>query len=163
MAHPGSQLFTFSTGFSTTFVKKAGFSHIVFHFFHRVFNNSLESVLYLLYFFLPKPQKPKRKKGLFSFFPKESTALKFTFCKFSFCLCFSFSPLEFHPHSFPQSDPRKTALWKTVEKPGFPQKKPSSGTDSVLEKGIKKITSYCEKPALRSGNKGSGCRHPRWW
>ena len=25
------------------------------------------------------------------------------------------------------------------------------------------FTSYCGTPAVRSGNRGSGCRRPRWW
>ncbi len=35
-----NELFTFSTGFSTVFVKKGRVFHEVFHFFHRVFHNN---------------------------------------------------------------------------------------------------------------------------
>ena len=40
------ELFTFSTGFSTDFVKKGPVSHEVFHFFHRVFHMEIQFRLY---------------------------------------------------------------------------------------------------------------------
>ena len=40
------ELFTFSTGFSTDFVKKGPVSHEVFHFFHRVFHMEIWFCLY---------------------------------------------------------------------------------------------------------------------
>ena len=110
---------TFSTGFSTDFVKRSGVSHSVFHFFHRVFHRKLSFGLYTMYSKTGKEGKSGEKRGHRAFFEKKVEAENLFSAAFR-AWGKSASPLwNFWRRSFPQTLSGKNHVWKTVGNPGF--------------------------------------------
>ena len=180
-------LSTFSTAFSTEFVKKRGSfprcfplfppsfpQKIEFWVIHDVFQNGKRGKIWRekgsKSLFLKRKSRPKIYFLAFSmegfgekcrrifFFPKESRGLFFSFFT-GFPLGYSaFSPLESEPLSFPHPAMYKTAVLKTVKKrTGAAAAKPQRHPFS------ERFTSYSGTRAARSGSRGSSCTHRRWW
>lgn len=153
-------LSTFSTAFSTEFVKKRGSFPRCFPLFPPSFPQArglifIRDVFPCIFHggFWGEMQEnflfSKRKSRSFLFFSF------FT----GFPLGYSaFSPLESEPLSFPHPAMYKTAVLKTVKKrtgaaAAKPQRHPFS----------ERFTSYSGTRAARSGSRGSSCTHRRWW
>ncbi len=161
-----NELFTFSTGFSTVFVKKKRSFQRCFPPFPHSFPHPVEES--------PYTSRNGRRRilevsglkcGHSAFYKKESR--RFFFCFYSLLRLTGllFSIWNFAPGSFPQTAGEKNPVWKTDTNSGFPHCFSSKKCRAVCRlSGIALFfTSYCGTPAVRSGNRGSDCRRPRWW
>ena len=162
-------LSTFSTGFSTEIVKKAPVFPRCFplfplsfplfqsaHFIHGVFPEKFQVTL-------------RGEKRAFLLFSERKSNPKIYFLQQRPEPVFRVLPagMQFVP-VFNIAFCSKLPCGKPPEIPGFPQKMPPqlparNRLRRHLHPGKKGVTSCCGTPAVRSGNTGSGCRHPRWW
>lgn len=153
-------LSTFSTVFSTEFVKKRGsfprcfplfppsfpqVRRLIFirDVFPCIFHGGFWGEMQENFLFSKRKSRPFLFFSFFTGFPPSHSA---------------FSPLESEPLSFPHPAMYKTAVLKTVKKrtgaaAAKPQRHPFS----------ERFTSYPGTRAARSGSRGSSCTHRRWW
>ena len=157
-----NELFTFSTGFSTVFVKKRRsfqrcFPPFPHSFPHPVEERPIQAVMDAAAFW----KFVGKNVGILPFIKKKVEGFSFVFTVYS-GLRVCFSPIwNLTPGSFPQTAGEKNPVWKTDTNGGFPHKKCRA---VCRPSGIAFFfTSYCGTPAVRSGNRGSGCKRPRWW
>ena len=157
-----NELFTFSTGFSTVFVKKRRsfqrcFPPFPHSFPHPVEESPIQAVMDAAAFW----KFVGKNVGNLPFIKKKVEGFSFVFTVYS-GLRVCFSPIwNLPPGSFPQTAGEKTPVWKTDTNCGFPHQKCRAVR---RPSGIAFFfTSYCGTPAVRSGNRGSGCKRPRWW
>ena len=166
-----NELFTFSTGFSTVFVKKKRSFPRCFPLFppgfpHPVKEIAIHGVMEADVFCKVLGENV----GIVPFIKKkvEGFSLYFTVSK-SLRVCFS--PIwNVHNCSFPHLSGYKTFLWKSGGKRWFSTtkiacipkdaKRPSA---PECRRPLQIVTSYCGTPAARSGSTGSSCKRPRWW
>ena len=168
-----NELFTFSTGFSTVFVKKKRsfqrcFPPFPHSFPHPVEESPIQAVMDAAVFwkFLGK------KCGHSAFYKKRKSKVFLLFLQFTPAYGFAFLQSGILPRAVFHKPPgEKNPGWKTDTNSGFPQGVFhtffSSGKKCRAVRRLSGIalffTSYCGTPAVRSGNRGSGCRRPRWW
>ena len=150
----------FPPDFQPNLWKRGPVSHSVFHFFHRVFNISSFLKLYAMYSFFQIAGSFWWEKGRFFLFYKRKSRFEIYFLWFLDLPKFSYlrTGIKSSPvfHIFSAQNPRVENRWKALV---FHKKRPPLKTGAKAQN----LTSYCGKPALRSGNTGSGCRHRRWW
>ena len=128
-----NELFTFSTGFSTVFVKKKRsfqrcFPPFPHSFPHPVEENPIQAVMDAAVFwkFLGK------NVGILPFIKKKVEGFSFVFTVHS-GLRVCFSPIwNFAPGSFPQTAGEKNPVWKTDTNCGFPHWKKLLHKGSIL-------------------------------
>ena len=134
---------TFSTGFSTT----KG---------HQPYTHRNSGRSFLVSF----GQKCRHS----AFYKKESRRIFFAFYKPFPGGDLFFSNLEWLAPSFQHRAAAIFPCGKGGENCSFPHRKKQCRAVTSRLSGIALFfTSYCGIPAVRSGNTGSGCRHPRWW
>ena len=162
-------LSTFSTGFSTEIVKKSPVFPRCFplfplsfplfqstRFIHGVFQETFRSALWgekrAFLLFSERKSNPK----IYFLQQRPETVFRVLRAGMQFVPVFN---IVFHA---------KPLCGKPPETPGFPQKMPPQlPAQNRLRRHLhprkKGVTSCCGTPAVRSGNTGSGCMHPRWW
>ena len=105
----------------------------------------------------------KTKPGHSAFYKKESRRIFFAFYKPFPSGDLFFSNLEWLAPSFQHRAAAVFLCGKGGETCSFPHRKKQCRAVRRLSGIALLFTSYCGTPAVRSGNTGSGCRHPRWW
>ena len=167
-----NELFTFSTGFSTVFVKKKRSFPRCFPLFPPGFPHPVEESA------IPGVMQPVaywkvlgKNVGILPFIKKKVEGFSLDFTVRS-GIQGIFSPFwNGKSRSFPQSTGRKNALWKSRGKRRFSTTKIACiQKENSFRHGLRRdgrsfftFTSYSGTRAVRSGNTGSNCTHPRWW
>ena len=176
-----NEFFTFSTGFSTVFVKKKCSFPRCFPLFppgfpHPAVQNAIPSVIAAATFWKVLGEIV----GISPFIKKKVEGFSFHFTVYSGLQVCTSPNWNLFASSFPHISGHKTAVWKSCGKRWFSTTKIACiPKQSVLESNHTKrdcrteccaavpfvygVTSYCGTPAVRSGSTGSSCRHPRWW
>lgn len=159
-----NELFTFSTGFSTVFVKKKRsfqrcFPPFPHSFPHPVEESPIQAVMDAAAFW----KFVGKNVGILPFIKKKVEGFSL-YSTNRFRAVIYFSPIWNEPAtSFQHRAAAVFPCGKGGETCSFPHRKKQCRAVRRLSGIALLFTSYCGTPAVRSGNTGSGCRHPRWW
>ena len=160
-----NELFTFSTGFSTVFVKKRRsfqrcFPPFPHSFPHPVEESPIQAVMDAAAFW----KFVGKNVGNLPFIKKKVEGFSLHSTN-RFRAVIYFSPIWNEPvTSFQHRAAAVFLCGKGGETCSFPHRKKQCRAVTSRPSGIALLfTSYCGTPVVRSGNTGSGCRHPRWW